>query len=186
MVSMAETFSQQVEAVSNVEKYLQRRSAVKLDPIGPVINLPPLDDSLLLGWSKFNLRATQSLPQQKDPVKCLNDSILLSSAPAPSVDNVLSSTQVADECTEQKELHQAANEMKEVLARTSSTMKTEAEASDTFRDLYSSIQMMMSGLLVLQLQLQQSGSIDSELNGILECMKSSCTEMMLSIESKQK
>lgn len=186
MVSIAENFSQQADAVSNVEKYLQRKSAVKLDPIAPVTNLPPLDDSLLIGWSKFNLRATQSLPLQKDPVKLLNGTVLSSSAPAPCADYVSPSNQAADECIEQKELYLAANEMKEVLERTRSTMEIEGEAGDIFRDLYSSIQMMMSGLLVLQLQLQQSGSIDSELNGILQSMKSSCTEMLLSIESKQK
>lgn len=180
IVSIEENLSQQANAVSNIEKYRQRR-AVKLAPLGHVMDLPPIDDTVLLGWSKFNLRATEMISHNQNVTKDVGEAELsLGSDPA------VSSTKTV----EQNELLQAANEMKEVLERTRSCVendekKDRAEDDPFLHDLYTSIQVVMSGLFVLQLQCQQSGGTDSELSKVLDGLRISCTDMMTSLETKE-
>ena len=179
-VSIDENVSQQANAVSNIEKYRQRRAA-NLSPLGPAMNLPPIDDTVLLGWSKFNLRATEMISHHQNVTKDVGGAELsLGSDPA------VSSTKTA----EQNELHQAANEMKAVIERTRSCVendgkKDRAEDDPFLHDLYTSIQVVMSGLFVLQLQCQQSGGTDSELSNVLDGLRISCTDMLTSMETKE-
>ena len=162
-----------------MEKYIASRrraaEASKKSVCSPSTELMGLDNDVLLRWSKFNLRVSQ---QVVSTVRQRNSSIQEAVSVPKATEDGRSSILVAAD-----EMKAVVENIKQAVTVEETMPKRENEAF--FQDIYTSIQVVTSGLFVLQLQCQQSGAIDDSLKEVLEGMRMSCADIVASLEDRR-